>query len=72
MRRKRDLPQTLSPREQRVLDAFFCGHLSAGQLSEALADVRGRPVARPSAAPVAMAGDPQRTVEADLALQLAA
>jgi hypothetical protein len=38
--RSRNLPQSLSAAERRVLEAFFRGRLPAGGLSEALADAR--------------------------------
>jgi hypothetical protein len=38
--RSRPLPSCLSDAERRVLEAFRCGHISAGRLSEALAHAR--------------------------------
>jgi hypothetical protein len=38
--RSRPLPSSLSDAERRVLEAFRCGHISAGRLSEALEQAR--------------------------------
>jgi hypothetical protein len=43
VRTRRRKTLSLSPHEQRVLEAFYCGRLSAGRLSEALAAARRAP-----------------------------
>jgi hypothetical protein len=64
--RTRDIPMNLSAEERRVLDAFYCGRITAGRLNEALAVARRQPTTR------AVGQDPQRTVETAAPLQLAA
>ncbi len=51
-KRSRSLPQSLSAAERRVLQAFYCGRLPAGNLSSALAEARGEaPRRAPAPAP---------------------
>lgn len=58
MRARRHSLDNLSVGERRVLEAFYRGQLSAGQLSTALARARRRPAVQPVAvAPVATQAD---------------
>jgi hypothetical protein len=66
VRRNRHLPAGLGTAERRVLDAFYCGRIPAGRVSEALAEARRRQVVQ------AVVPDPQRPVAAAAPLQVAA
>jgi hypothetical protein len=60
VRPRRRATDNLSVAERRVLDAFYCGRLPAGRLSEALAVARRQPAvqARPAKAPQPAAAEP--------------
>jgi hypothetical protein len=63
VRLRRRSTDNLSVAERRVLEAFYCGHLPAGRLSEALAAARRRP---------AVQSKQPATAEPAVPLQLAA